>query len=263
MSEADLLTNIEGPLLEVVLNRASKYNALNLPMLDGLQAAVDRFEADPALRVLLIRAEGRYFSSGMDVTTLEGSQPGEGPSGFRARYRRSARHDLWDAFERIEKPVVVAHQGVCLGAGLEMSLSCDFRLAAEGAAYGLPELDMGMIPGSGGTSRLVRTVGAHWARWLIMGRQRVSAQEAFTMGLVHQVWPTEDFQARVLAFCAELAAQPPEAMAAAKLAIEMTKDLDRTHARNLERLVNSSLSGGEEQERVFAALRARFDKPKG
>lgn len=262
MSDADLLTKVDGPILEVVLNRPAKFNAITPGMLNGIHQAVDRYDADPALRVMLIRGEGRYFCAGIDVTTLEGLAPGEGPSRFRGRYRKAGGHDVWDALEKIEKPVVVAHHAICLGAGVEMSLSCDFRLASSNAVYGLPELDTGLIPGSGGTSRLVRMVGAHWARWLIMAGQRVSAEQAVAIGLVHQVWPVDEFDARVRAFCADLAAQPPEALAASKLAIEMSKDLDRAQARNLERLVNSSLAGGEEQKQVFATLRARFDKHK-
>lgn len=262
MPDPDILLAEDGPLLEVTFNRPTKYNAMNAAIFEGLQEAVDRMRRKADLRVLLIRAAGKYFSSGFDITALEGARDGEGAAEFRVRYRGSARHDLWDDLEALEKPVVVAHHGVCLGAGLEMSLSCDFRLASDAAAYGLPEMDMGMIPGSGGTSRLVRLVGPHWARWLVMASERVDSAQALDMGLVHAVWPAKDFEARTRAFCDKLARQPPEALAAAKLAIELTNDLERAQARNVERLVNSSLSGREEQARVFAALQARLAKPK-
>lgn len=248
----------EGAVLVFTFDRPEKYNAFTQTMLASLRSAFDEFAADDSLSVMLIRATGRYFSAGMDVTGLGASPPGETPRGFRRRYREVAWHRLYDEFEAIEKPVVVAHQGPCLGAALEMSLSCDFRLASEAAHYSLPELDMGMIPGSGGTSRLVRTIGAHWARWMIMAKRTISADRALNVGLVHEIFPPEEFEVRTMEFCQSLAKEPPEALGAAKLAIELALDLDRTQGRNVERLINSSLNGGDEQAQVFAALRARF-----
>jgi enoyl-CoA hydratase len=259
---ADAHTNVErdGAVIIFTFNRPDKYNAFTRDMLAALAAALETYADDADLRVLLIRAEGKYFSAGMDVTALGATPVGEGPSGFRRRYRGVAWHDLWDAFESLEKPIVVAHQGPCVGAGLEMSLSCDFRLASDAATYSLPELNMGMIPGSGGTSRLVRTVGGALARWMIMAGQKVDADQALSAGLVNAIYPAESFEADVRAFCQKLAEQPPEAMAAAKLAIEFAEDLDRAQARNMERLVNSSLSEGDEQKRVFAKLMERMTR---
>jgi enoyl-CoA hydratase/carnithine racemase len=260
MADAHTAVEHDGAVLVFSFNRPEKYNAFTREMLAALAAAVQTYADDSELRVLLIRAEGKYFSAGMDVTALGRTPEGEGPSGFRRRYRITAWHDLWDAFETLEKPIVVAHQGPCVGAGLEMSLSCDFRLASDAAHYSLPELNMGMIPGSGGTSRLVRAVGGALARWMIMANQKVGADQALSAGLVNAVYPAGTFEADVRAFCQALAEQPPEALAAAKLAIEFATDLDRTQARNMERLVNSSLSEGDEQKRVFAKLMERMTR---
>jgi enoyl-CoA hydratase/carnithine racemase len=161
---------------------------------------------------------------------------------------------LGDELESVEKPVVIAHQGTCLGGALELSLSCDFRLAAHRARYGLPEIDMGMIPGSGGTSRLTRLIGPHWARWLIMLNRQVDAERALLMGLVHEVYPDEDFESSVQAFCRHLASQPPEALAAGKLAIELSVDLGRAQGRNIERLAASTLYFGAEHRALMASL---------
>jgi enoyl-CoA hydratase/carnithine racemase len=260
MAEPHTMLGRSGAILTFTFDRPDKYNAFTRPMLAALRDAFETFAEDAGLRVLLIRATGRYFSSGMDVTALGAGPEDEGPSQFRRRYRESAWHRLYDEFEAIEKPIVVAHQGPCLGAALEMSLSCDFRLASDAAHYALPELNMGMIPGSGGTSRLVRTIGGHWARYMIMANRSIGADQARTVGLVHEVYPAGEFEREVEDFCLSLAAQPPEALAAAKLAIELAADLDRTQARNVERLANSSLFGRDEQTRVFAALRAQFSK---
>lgn len=262
MADSNVIVERDGAVLIFSFNRTDKFNALTGKMLTALAETLSDFVTDSELRVLLIRAEGKHFSAGIDVMELAAVDVGEGPSNYRRVYRGAAWHDLWDAIEACEKPVVAAHQGPCMGAGLEMSLSCDFRLASDAAKYSLPELNLGMIPGSGGTSRLVRLVGGGLARWMIMAVQTVGAEQALAAGLVNAVYPAASFEDDVRAFCQALAKQPGEAMAAAKLAIEFASDLDRAQARNMERLINSSLNGGDEQKRVFAKMMERF-APKG
>jgi enoyl-CoA hydratase/carnithine racemase len=167
---------------------------------------------------------------------------------------------MFDEMEAIEKPIVVAHQGPCFGGAFEMSLSCDFRLGAASATYRMPEIDIGCLPGSGGTSRLTRLIGPHWARWFVLAGQTASADEALRMGLLHDVYDDDVFNERVMEFCAKLAALPPEAVALSKLTIELTADLDRQQARNVERLSNSILFQGEEHKGLIAAMIERLSK---
>jgi enoyl-CoA hydratase len=143
--------------------------------------------------------------------------------------------------EHIEKPLVVAHHAMCVGGGLEISLSCDFRLAAKSAAYSFPEGKFGVLPASNGVSRLARIIGTHWSRYLIMANKVADADKAYVMGLVHEVFPDETFEADVMAFCRHLAAQNLEQMGTAKLAIELAHDVELSQARNIERLANSAL----------------------
>jgi enoyl-CoA hydratase/carnithine racemase len=143
--------------------------------------------------------------------------------------------------EHIEKPIVVAHQGPCVGGGLELSLSCDFRLAAKSASYAFPEGKMGVLPASNGVSRLARIVGPHWARYLIMANLKADADRAYVMGLVHEVFPDDSFEQDVMAFCEHLAEQHGEQMGTAKLAIELAHDVGLDQARQVERLANSAL----------------------
>jgi enoyl-CoA hydratase/carnithine racemase len=128
-----------------------------------------------------------------------------------------------------------------VGGGLELSLSCDFRLAAKSASYAFPEGKFGVLPASNGVSRLTRIVGTHWARYLIMANLPVAAEKALIMGLVHEVWPDETFEEEVMRFCRHLAQQNAEQMGAAKLAIEMARDVGLAHGRNVERMANSAL----------------------
>jgi len=261
MSEPRILVSVRESVLELVLNRPEKLNAITGDMLDIIVAETARFVTDPALRVMLIRAKGRYFSAGVDLNGIM-APPADltSPREFRQWYGQGpgSLHPLLDRFEVIEKPIVVAHHGPCLGGALELSLSCDFRLASTGARYGLPETALGNIPGSGGVSRLTRLVGPHWARWFIMANLQMDAAKAANIGLVHDVYPDESFEADVWAFCLNLARQPPETIGAAKLAIELAADLDRAQARNVERLTASGLYFGQEFQTLMAEMKARL-----
>jgi enoyl-CoA hydratase/carnithine racemase len=254
--EDHLLTSVKDSVLELAFNRPDKLNAISDAMVNGLRDAVQRFADQRELRVMLIRSNGPYFSAGMQLSADISPEVGGSTLDGRHWYRNKF-HKLFDEFESIEKPIVVAHQGPCLGGALEMSLSCDFRLASESARYGLPEIDIGALPGSGGVSRLTRVAGPHWARWLVMAGEQVSAEQALNMGMVHAVYPDADFASRVEAFCAKLARQPYEVLGLAKLSIELAADLDRTQARNVERIANSILFTGAEHKALVAAFMER------
>jgi enoyl-CoA hydratase/carnithine racemase len=261
MSEPAVLIEERENILEVVFNRPDKLNAINLEMSTLLAEATDRFGSRPDLRVMLIRANGRYFSAGADINDVTFYDQGDSPrtpSGFRKWYRsgHGCLHPIFDELEAIEKPVVVAHQGPCFGGGLEMSVSCDFRLAAKSATYAMPEITIGALPGSGGTSRLTRLIGTHWARMFLMANLTISADKALIMGLVHEVFEDADFEQNVWDFCRNLAAQPPEVVGAAKLAIELVADLERGQGRSVERLANSSLVLGDEYRRLVHEMRS-------
>lgn len=124
---------------------------------------------------------------------------------------------------------------------MELSLSCDFRLAAKSAGYAFPEGKFGVLPASSGVSRLTRICGPHWARWLIMANKAADADKALTMGLVHDIFPDETFERDVMDFCHHLAKQNGEQMGAAKIAIELCADVSRDQGRNIERMANSAL----------------------
>jgi enoyl-CoA hydratase len=232
-------------ILIATLNRPDKLNALNMEIMDLLTEAVLRFRDSESLKVMLIRAEGRYFCTGAD---LKGGQRKISPtkktaSGIRENHRLNLNNmqQLWDEMEHIEKPFVVAHQGMCIGGGLELSLSCDFRLASQSAGYAFPEGRFGVLPASNGVSRLTRICGPHWARWLIMANKSVSAEKAQLMGLVHDVFPDDVFEAEVMDFCRHLATNNGEQMGAAKVAIEICAEVSRDTARQVERMANSAL----------------------
>lgn len=246
-----LAVSEQDKILTIVLRRPEKLNAITVDMRAAIADAVSTFGSRPDLRVLLIRAEGRYFSAGMDITGF-GRMP---DTGVEQRYEYRKLHTLFDELERIEKPVVVAVHGPCLGGALEMSLSCDFRLASSRAVFGLPEIKIGVLPGSGGVSRLTQLVGRGWARWMVMANQMVSAEAALQMGLVQAVYPEDAFEQSVDAFVQSLLALPQDAMGLAKVAIDLSAALDPGSARNVERVANTMLLRSDEHLSAVARFR--------
>jgi enoyl-CoA hydratase/carnithine racemase len=232
-------------VLTVTFTRDRKLNAVTPAMLEVLRTAVSDMTEREDLRVLVITAEGRYFTAGIDIGTLN-PDPGRtadgGVSGIKLRSFLRKLHLVIDSLESLEKPVVLAAQGPCLGLGLEIGASCDFRLAAERATFSLPEIPkMGVIAGSGGISRLTRLIGPHWARWLALASRSIDARKAEQIGLVHEVYPDAEFADRVREFAHALTKLSGEALGLAKLAIDAAASVDRTTARDFDRVANTLL----------------------
>jgi enoyl-CoA hydratase len=238
-----LLTEVQDAILIVTLNRPDKLNALSGEIMAGIDAAVARLRDTPELKVMLIRANGRYFCAGADMRSGSPSQSPQTATGIRENHRTGLHgmHRIYDEMEHVEKPIVCAVHATCVGGGLELALSCDFRLAAESAAFSFPEGLFGVLPASNGVSRLTRICGPHWARWLIMGNQKADARKAEMMGLVHDVLPDDGFAEAALAFCHHLAKNDAEQMGAAKIAIELAAEVGPGMARHVERMANSAL----------------------
>lgn len=256
-------------MLTFTVTRDAKRNAFSNAILDGLRAAVTDLADDADLRVLVIAAEGRYFTSGVDIAEIA-DPPGVDADGtvhgqvLRRHYRKL--HLLFDEIEACEKPVVLAAHGPCLGLGVELASSCDFRFASDAATFALPEVvNLAVIPGSGGISRLTRIVGPHWARWLALACETVTAERALLMGFVHEVWPAETFADNVAAFARRLASLPGEAVALAKLGIDIAASSDRTTARDFDRVANTVLLTSEDyvaRVRAFNERSAARSQPR-
>lgn len=241
-------------IITLTFTRDHKLNAVSDEMVDVIRAAVVDLADDEAQRALVVTAEGRYFTAGKDIGQM-GEQSKSGVA-LRRNYRRL--HELFDEMERIEKPIILAAQGPCLGMGVEMGSSCDFRFASERATFGLPEVPMlAVLPGSGGISRFTRLVGPHWARWLAMAGENVDANLALTMGFVHRVLPEEGFHEAVDAWVRKLIGLSPEALGLAKITIDAARDSDRRTARHVDRMANTMLLQTQEYLDKVAAFAAR------
>jgi enoyl-CoA hydratase/carnithine racemase len=247
-----------GATLVLTFTRPEKRNAISNEMLELLTEATETLATDQDVRTLLITGEGEYFTAGVDLAggmAQEMAKPTSTPGRhFRSVHRKI--HSILDELETIEKPVVLAAQGPCLGLGLELAASCDFRFASTAATFALPEINIGVIPGSGGTGRLVRLIGPAWTKWLAMAGRSVDAETALRIGLVHDVYPVDTFGENVLKFVDDLNALPAEAVGVAKIAVDAAVDSDRITQRHMERLACTTLFGSPE----FLERTARFTK---
>lgn len=256
------ITEDDG-IVTVTLDRQDKLNAISPQITTVLWEAANALADRDDLRCLVITARGRYFTSGIDIASPVGSRPGNPDTehvhpgwNFRRNYR--SHHLLYDELEAIEKPIVLAAQGHCLGAGLEMALSCDFRFCTPGVEFGVPEVHIGVIAGSGGTSRLTRLVGPAWGKWMAMAGKRVGGEQARQIGLVHDVFSAETFLDDVYAFCRQLTTIPAEVLGVAKLAVDMYTDVqDRTVQRHMDRLLVTGMMDSPE----FRERTERFRAP--
>jgi enoyl-CoA hydratase len=251
------LSELEG-VLTVTFDREAKRNAIDDLITAALREGVRRLADRDDLRVMVIAARGEYFTAGID---LDGelrrrmARPTQTPGlSFRQAYRE--HHQLYDEFEMIEKPIVLVAQGHCLGAGVEMATACDFRFASTTATFSLPEINIAVLPGSGGATRLTRLIGPHWTKWMAMAGQSVDAQQAERIGLVHAVHPPDELERAVKQFVDGLAKLPGDALGAAKIVIDAAVDADRATQRHLDRLANTALFGTAE----FLARTGRFTK---
>jgi enoyl-CoA hydratase/carnithine racemase len=264
MSESTQIrrTDSDG-VITLTFTRDEKMNAVSPEMLDVMRATVADFAEKDEHRVLVFTAEGRFFTAGIDIGRLNDGESHQTSSGVNLRRDYRRLHLLFDELEAIEKPVIHAAQGPCFGVGVELSASCDFRLAAARATYALPEIiNLAVIAGSGGVSRVTRLVGPHWARWIAMAPQTVDAQKAMIMGLVHEVYPDESFAGEVQKFACSLAALSREALGLAKLAIDAAASSDRVTARNFDRVANSLLINSDEHRAKIEAFMARSQRKK-
>jgi enoyl-CoA hydratase/carnithine racemase len=220
------------------LNRPDNLNSWNLQMREELRDAIKACVENDDLRVLVVTGTGRAFSAGEDVRGM-GDLSAVGPKGFRRRVRMI--HNVFDEIEQMEIPVIAAINGVAAGGGLELALSCDFRIASDKARMGLPEGNVGLIPGSGGISRLVKLVGPAKAKKLVMTGEIVPAETALAYGLVEEVVPAEGLMDRAVEFAEQLAAKAPLALGSAKIVINQCVNVDTETGRNFERIAQSVL----------------------
>jgi len=254
MSDDLILRERRGPVLLATLNRPTKGNALNralLGQLSNLVADLERSCGTPVgVRALVLTGAGtKTFSAGADVTELDGI----GGNGAREQMRFGQM--IFDRLEALPIPVLAAVNGYALGGGLELAMACDIRLAAPTALVGQPEINLGNVPGWGGTQRLPRLVGRGRANEMIFGGQMITAQRAAEIGLVNAV--EEDAVAAALAMAMAFAAKSPIALRGAKRAIAIGLQSGLTEGQVVEADAVGVCCDSEEQQQALAQFLQR------
>lgn len=233
MADATLLYDKTGDgIAWLTLNRPDVLNAMNLAMRDALWSALEAVRDDPDVRVAVFRGAGdRAFSAGADIGEF-----GTAPSYVEARRARHER-DLWGLMLSIRKPLVAAIHGYAYGAGCELALLCDIRIASDDAMFALPEVTLGYIPSAGGTQTLPRTVPPGIARELILTGEPIDAQRALAAGLVTRIVARARLIDEATSIATKLAALPPAAVAGVKEAMVRGADLPLAEALRLEAMI--------------------------
>jgi enoyl-CoA hydratase len=247
MTNSSLLIENDGVVATFTLNRPDKLNALNEALLGELRAAFDAVAAKPP-RAVIVTGAGKAFCAGVDIGEMSGMSTAE------AKRRADDGHALGARIESLSCPVIAAVNGFALGGGCELALACDFIYAADAAKFGQPEVNLGVIPGFGGTQRLTRRVGIGRARELVYTGEIITAEKALAIGLVNAVVPKDELAARVRAVADQIAAKGPLAVAQAKRAIQRGADADLPTANELEAQAFAMLFGSEDQKEGMKAF---------
>lgn len=224
-----------GNVVVLQLNRPAKMNALSTGLEQALLDALGSEDVRSAGAVVFTGSE-RAFSAGADTSEL----PEMTPERIAAYYRGSG--SLYDVVSRLGQPTLAAVSGYCLGAGFELALACDIRIADQSARFGLPEVGLGILPSSGGLTRLVRAVGPAIAREIILFGERFPAAEAHRLGLVREVVPAGEALAVALERAAFLAGQPVMALAWTKAAIDAAAESSAASSLLIEQLAYAALN---------------------
>lgn len=220
MSYEYLLYEVNDGIAKVTINRPKILNPLSKEVLDELYDAFTKFDEDPEAQVAILTGEGRAFVAGADISQMVDLTGIEG----QAMMKQGAK--VMDHIESVSKPVIAAVNGFALGGGCELAMACDIRVASEAAKFGQPEVNLGIIPGFGGTQRLPRLVGKGMGKYMIMTTDMIDANEAYRIGLVEKVVPAEELIAKCEEIAKIIMSKAPIAIRAAKSAINTGIMLD-------------------------------------
>ena len=252
----NIVTHVEGRVGVAQLNRPKALNALNRELMTELMTALEAFDADPAVGCMVVTGSARAFAAGADIKEMADATP--------ARMMTGSFIDLWDRLQRIGKPVIAAVSGFALGGGCELAMACDMIVASETAQFGQPEINLGVIPGAGGTQRMTLAVGKALAMEMVLNGRYLSADEALRYGLVNRIYPVEVYLEEAVRLANEIAARAPVALRLAKEAVnaafEMPLRAGLDHERRLFYLLFST---DDQKEGMDAFINKRPAQWKG
>ncbi len=246
MAYETITTEVRGAVALITFNRPKALNALNGQMIGELNQALDGFEADDAVRVMVVTGSERAFAAGADVKEMQAKT-----------YVEVAKNDFiapWERISRCRKPVIAAVAGYALGGGCEVAMMCDTIIAADSAKFGQPEITLGVIPGSGGTQRLTRAVGKAKAMDMVLTGRMMDAEEAERAGLVSRVVPADALLDTALEAAETIAGMSAPAAAMAKEAVNRVFEMTLAEGVRFERRLFQSCFATADQSEGMAAF---------
>jgi enoyl-CoA hydratase len=247
MSYQNILVRTEGAVGIVTLNRPQALNALNSQLMDELTAVIDGFEADDAIRCVIITGSEKAFAAGADIGEMKSKT-------FADVYKEDFITKNWERVSRGRKPVIAAVAGFALGGGCELAMMCDFILAADNAKFGQPEINLGIGPGAGGTQRLTRAIGKAKAMEMCLTGRMMDAMEAERAGLVARVVPLAELMPEALKVAGKIASASVPAMLMVKECVNRSFETTLAEGLRFERRLFHALFATEDQKEGMAAF---------
>lgn len=258
MNERPSLLRVEreDEIATIVLDNPAKLNAWSWESARQLAAIADNLRFDDAIRVVVVRAEGRAFCAGVDLGMPEDRITGRSPAEKVRNYYEKFRwvHERFKVFSNLPQPVLMAIQGYCLGAGLEVAMMGDIRVAADDAEFALPEPRVGVSIDAGGDMRLINEIGAGWTKLLAMTGRRIDAAMALRIGLVQEVVPRADLLEHVYSLAREITANAPLAVQGIKRTINFRAEQGLNEAMLFEAASASVLFTSDDMQIGYKAM---------
>lgn len=246
MSYQLILTQIHNRVAVVQFNRPKALNALNREMMAEMVDALETFDCDPALGCIILTGDQRAFAAGADIKQMANATP--------VTMLDNPFIDYWDRLRRISKPVVAAVSGFALGGGCELAMACDMIIASETAQFGQPEINIGVIPGAGGTQRMTRAVGKALAMEIVLNGRFLSAEEAVRFGLANRIVPAETYLEEAIKFASQIAERAPVAVRLGKEAVNAAYEMSLQAGLAYERRLFYMLFATEDQKEGMDAF---------
>jgi len=244
----NLIYESKNGIAYITIDRPHALNALNSDLLDELYSVFSDASNDREVKVIILTGEGRAFVAGADIAEMYNFDVLEGKA------MMAKGHTLMNFIESMDKPVIAAVNGFALGGGCELVMACDIRIASEKAKFGQPEVNLGIMPGFGGTQRLPRLVGKGMGKYLIMTGEIISADEAYRIGLVEKVVPAEELMGAAEKIARTIMEKAPIAISSAKSAINTGYNLDMITASRLETEAFATPFGSEDRKEGMRAF---------
>jgi len=250
---------VDGPVATLVLDRPEKLNAWSWESARQVTAHADAIRFDDSIRVVVVRANGRAFCAGVDLGMPEDRITGRSPAEKVRNYYERFRwvHERFQVLSQLPQPVIMAIHGFCLGAGLEIAMMGDIRIAADDARFGLPEPRVGVSIDAGGDLRLVTEIGAGWTKLLAFTGRRIDAETAARIGIVQEVVPRERLEAHARELALEIAANAPLAVQGIKRTVNYRAEQGMAEALRFEAASASVLFTSDDMTLGYRAMAAR------